>query len=352
MNKLILLATLLIWTATGHVSAQTAEDGVKLALEGKFPEAMAVWEAIGDAISLRNIGGVYISGVLGSQNLEAARDYLERAANMNDAQAMLSLGYIHLNGAGTPADLATAKGWFVRASDLGLPEAKYMVSQLILDRPNSESDVLHAIELLQASANAGFPKSLVKVGDLLRSGTYTEQDVNKALSYYQAAADNGVAEALNTIGDIYLFAELGEADTGKALTAYNRAIEKGVKASMYSAAFLLYSSPDANQNTLSRAYDLAKTAALAWDEQAQLLLGRMYIEGRYISRNMEEAFFWLDLAASAGVFEAHHLRALAATELGSKAVEKLHARARMWFDENHSTPHTHRLLTNNQHRFQ
>ena len=351
MNKLILLATFSLWAFAAHVSAQTAEDGVRLAREGKFQEAITVWEEIGDAISLRNIGGVYISGVLGSEDLETARDYFEQAANLNDAQAMLSLGYIHLSGAGVPKDLATAKGWFVRASDLGLPEAKYMVSQLILDNPHSESDALHAIELLQASAGAGFPKALVRVGDLLRSGTYTEQDVNKALSYYQAAADSGIAEALNTIGDIYLFAELGAANVDKALTSYNKAIEKGVKSSMYSTAFLIYSNPGSNENALSRAYELAKTAALAWDEQAQLLLGRMYIEGRYISRNAEEAFFWLDLAASAGVFEAHHLRALAEMELGPVAAKEIHTRARMWFEENHSTPHTHRLITNNEHRF-
>lgn len=351
MHKFIMLTGFFIWAVSSHVSAQTARDGVELARDGKFQEAIAVWEEIGDAISFRNIGGVYLSGVLGSTDLEAAREYLERAADMGDAQAMLSLGYVYLNGAGTPPDPSKAKSWFMRASNLGSPEAKYMVSKMILDGSVSEADNFHALELLQASADAGFPKALVRVGDLLRSGTYTKRDVNRALSYYRAAADSGLAEALNTIGDIYLFAELGEADIEKALSYYSKASENGVKASMYSMAFLLYSDPDSDQNSLIRAYNLAKTAALSWDEQAQYLLGRMYIEGRYTARNAEEAFFWLDLAASAGVFEAHHLRALVETELGPDLAKTVHTRAQMWFEKNHSTPHDHRLITNNQHIF-
>lgn len=334
------------------VQAQTAADGIKLATEGKLQEALALWEEVGDGPSLSNIGGVYVSGVLGgAPDLEKARGYFERAADLGDAKAMLSLGYLYANGLGVAKDPALAETWFSQAADQSLPEAQFMLARMILDRSATTDEINAALAAMMAAANAGFPGALVAVGDLLRSGTYTDRDVPKAISYFKSAAEAGMVEAWTTLGDIYLFAELGTPDIAQAIVHYRKAAELGSVKAMYSLAYFFYHDPGADDQLRQSAFDLARTAALAWDEQAQLLLGRMYLDDLAVPRDAAQAYFWLDLAASAGVVEAHHLRALAFALIGEAQAEAMHQDARKWFEENHATPHTHRLIGAGTHQF-
>lgn len=331
--------------------AQTAADGTKLATEGKFQDALSMWEEVGDAPSLRNIGGLYVSGVLGQQDLNTARSYFERAADMGDAQAMLSLGYLYANGMSVAKDPVVAEDWFRQAADQSLPEAQFMLARMILDRNADQSEITTALKAMNDAAVAMHPGAMAAVGDLLRTGTYTERDVEKAIGYYKAAGEAGLVEAWTTLGDIYLFAELGAPDIPVAIANYRKGAEMGSAKSMYALAYLFYHDPGADEKLLKTAYDFARTAAFAWDEQAQLLLGQMYMDDRAVPRDDAQAYFWLDLAASAGVIEAHHIRALAYATLGAENAAQIHADARKWFEENHSVPHTHRLIEGNTHNF-
>jgi hypothetical protein len=337
---------------TAPVFAQTTEEGVEAAMEGRFADAKAIWEQSGDAAALRNIGGLYVSGVMGVTDLDLARAYFERSADMGDAQSMLSLGYIYRNGMGVEKNGDLAEGWFAQAANLGLAEAKFMWARTVLDRSGDRSEVEAALGKMNEAAAAGNLLALNSIGDLLRSGTFAEQDVEKALSYYQSAANNGLVEAWNTIGDIYLFAELGAPDIAKAIEAYMTGAENGNTTSMYSLAYLFYNDPGADDQLRQTAFNYAQTAALAWDEQAQLLLGKMFLDGTATTKDDSQAYFWLDLAASAGVVEAHHLRALAYAGIGAELASAVHEQARKWFSENHAVPHTHRLLGAGAHSFQ
>ncbi len=331
--------------------ALSTEDGVAAARDGRFDEARKIWEEVADAAALRNLGGLHLSGVLGQPDFDAARGHFLTAADLGDAQAMLSLGYINARGMGQDKDAATAEVWFAKAAALDQPEGQFMLARTLLDRNRTDAETQDALDMLNLSAGVGYPPALVLVGDLLRSGTYTDQDVGMAVAYYQSAADAGAVDAMTKLGDVHLFAELGAPDIPAAVRHYLRAAENGATDAMYALAFLFYNDTGADQTLLQTAFNHAQTASLGWDERAQLLLGKMYLDGRATRTNYSEAYFWLDLAASAGVVEAHHLRALAHAQIGPEEAEKVHDRARTWFRENHTTPHVHRLLANNEHAF-
>ena len=349
--KRLCLSALLISMMGQASHAQTVAEGIAAAKDGRFSDALTIWKSEGSGEALRNIGGLYLAGVLGSTDLDLARTYFENAAELGDAQAMLSLGYMHLNGMGMGVDAPIAEDWFRKAGDLGLAEARFMWARSVLDRKADDTEINAAIRWLKDAAEAGVPKALTSVGDLLRTGTYTERNVDLAVDYYRRAGALGESTALKTIGDIYLFAELGDPDIPKAIEAYRSAADSGNTDAMYSLAYLFYMDPNSNSDTLTTAFDLAKTAAFSWHEQAQWLLGQMYLSGRGGNSDAEQAYFWLDLAASAGVIEAHHLRALAFSKIGADTAAKLHDKARAWFDNNHSIPHSHRGLGGKQHVF-
>lgn len=331
--------------------AHTADDGLIAAREGRYEDALAIWRASGDAAAFHNIAGLYLTGVLGRPDVRTARTYFERAAEQDFAPAMLSLGHLEQNGLGAPADLVAAEMWFARGAALGSTEAKVAWARAVMGR-NAESAELHkALEYLKAAAEDGDPQALTSIGDLLRTGTFVEKDVRRAILYYEQAAARGAPRSLNAVGDIHLFAELGAPDIPAAVKAYRAAAAAGSTDAMYSLAYLFDNDPAADAQLKTDAYQFAKAAALAWHEYAQLLLGRMYLNGEGVAVDPQQAYFWLVLATSAGIAEAHHVKALAYAQIGAEQAKLVQDRAARWYDENHGVPHTHRLPDVAAHSF-
>jgi len=349
----LILSAGLMFAATLAV-AQSVEEGIEAAKNGDFSEAQSIWRdaaSDGDIVAMRQLGGLHLSGVLGVADLEKAREWFLKSAEGGDAGSNLSLGYIYERGMGVPADTALAETYFARAAEGGSIDGLFKRATLVLARNADQAEVQKAVEDIRTAADQGQPEALATIGDFLRSGTFTAMDPVKAIEYFKQAAQNGHTQSLNTIGDMYLFAEKGAADIPSALVWYERAAAKGQTDAAYSVAYLLYNLPGASDADLRKAFDYASMAALAWNEQAQWLLGQMYLEDIVVPRNDYEAYRWLDLAASAGVIEAHHLRAMAEVALGPEQAAKAHEEAQLWFDQNHGQPHVHRLINNNVHTF-
>lgn len=350
MRKYAFMIVAALTFGADAAAGQSVQDGEQAAMAGQYVEAKDIWETVGDAASLRNLGALYLSGVLGSADYAQALTYFQQAADWGDTQAMLGIGFIYKNGLGVDANNDLAEGWFLRAAEQGLPQGQFMWARSVLDRSATNEETQKALTMMRAAAEVRFPDALASVADLMRTGTYTEQNVPLALEYYRAAAEGGLVDAWNTIGDLHLFAELGAPNIPEAIRNYQIAAQNGSTAAMYSLAYLFYNDPGADDQLLQTAFNYAQSAALVWDEEAQLLLGQMYLEGTATAKNDAQAYFWLDLAASAGVVEAHHLRALAFAGIGAEQAAAIHEEARTWFDENHAVPHTHRLL-NGTHNF-
>lgn len=336
-------------------NAHENSDGVEAARTGNFEQAQMHWEkAAGenDPAAIRNLAGLHMSGVLGEPDLERARALFERGAELGDAGSQLSLGYIYLNGLGVPTDSDRARMYFEAAADAGNIEARFMRSQMAFEDGAQGEDLQKALNDLRAAADANHPPALARVGDLLRTGTYTKQSIQDAIRYHEQAAEFGYIQSANALGEIYLFAETGEVQMVEALQWFEKAASEGSVAAAYSLATVIYANPDASDADLARAFHHAEKAAHAWDESAQLLFGKMFLEGRAVPQDLMQAYRWFDLAASAGVHEAHHYRATVAMRLGPEKSADAHDLARSWFEENHAKPHTHRSVERGQHTFE
>ncbi|WP_062269515.1 tetratricopeptide repeat protein [Endozoicomonas arenosclerae] len=317
-------------------------------------EARKQWEILserGDADASAKLGALYLSGSLGTLDFIKARKYLALGAKV-DVSARLAYGHLLMKGLGGETDLAGAEQVFATASKLGSLEGLYLRAKLVLGRSASELEVRNAVNDIHRAATKGFPPALSTIAELHRTGTFLEKNPQKAVEYYLKAAERGYSEALSNVAEMHLFAELGSADINKAEDFYRKAISKGVKSANYSLAFFLYNKNQNNKASLGESFRIAKIASLAWDERCQYLLGLMYFEGMAVASDHEQAYFWLDLAASAGVFEAHHIRALVARTLSKEQINKVKSRAREWFVANHDRPHGHLFIDSSKHRYQ
>jgi TPR repeat protein len=124
---------------------------------------------------------------------------------------------------------------------------------------------------LLAKANAGYPAAQVSTGEQYAKAAAAESDreqaeadAQQALAWYRKAADQG-----DVRGEIHLAALFRDGakgisrDMGQAAAWYRKAAEQG-------------------------------------DAGAQGALGMLYTLGQGVARDDIEAYFWLDLAASAG----------------------------------------------------
>lgn len=349
----IALGTLLTLGASKVVYAQDAYVQ-QLLQQGDFEAVARIWEdgvANGDPAHMRDLAKLHYSGAIRNADPLYAIELLKTALEYGNLAASLDLGLIYKNGIGLPADKVKAETYFEVAYEAGNNEAAYLYAQLIMSRAASDDEIGRALEALRRSSMVGYGPSLSAVADLMRTGTYVPQNLQMALDYYEKAGQNQYYEGYNSIADMYAFAELGHADLEAAREWYAKAATYGVVAANYSLALILYADPNASDADLSLAFEYAKVAAHAWNEGAQTLLGRMYLEDRAVPLDPYEAYIWLDLAASASVHEALHLRAIASRLIGVNQSEEAHAAASEWFTQNHSTPHIHRLLTDNFHSF-
>lgn len=335
-----------------HAIARAETDTTKPTLE-QLVQARKQWtqqSLDGDAHASAKLGALYLSGSLGSPDYVKARTYLKHGATV-DLSSLLAYGHLLMHGLGGEVDTATAEEYFKEAASQDSMEGLYLHSKLVLSRKITEVEITSAVKNIYQAAQKGFPPALATMGEFYRTGTFVNLDPAQAIEYYQQAANGGYTEALATIAEMYLFAELEEADIQQAKVMYRQALSEGVKSASYSLAFLLYNQGSLDPDSLNEAFRTAEIAAYAWDERCQYLLGLMYYEGKAIDQDMEKAYFWLDIAASAGVFESHHIRALATDSLTTEQIQSVKLRAKKWFNDNHDRPHKHIFIDNAIHRY-
>lgn len=353
--RLIVTALALALPLSG-AAAQTVVEAQAAAKAGDFATAETILTILTDQedpAAMRELARLHLSGQAAKPDLAVARDLLVQASDQGNAAASLDLGYMLLEGLGGPADPVAARESFglAASADPENLDARFMWAKTTLFTNQSPDDVRKAMAEVQFAAAKKFGPALALVGDFYMSGTFVTRDPKRAMSRYQEAYANGHLPSAMVVADLFAFGELGAVDVDAAIKWYARAASDGSTKAAYAAASQIYMDPQSTDENLKLAFTFANSAALAWNEDAQLLLGRMYLDGRAVARDPYEAFKWLDLAATSAVLDAHYLRAIAARDIGPEQSAQARNEARAWFEANHATPHTHRLMSGVDHTF-
>lgn len=343
---IVLAMSIVLLSFSYSVKSQQPSVGQLLELR----DQLTVMAKEGDTSASAQLGAMYLSGALGVPDYLKARKYLKEGS-VTDISARLAYAHMLMNGMGGPAELLEAESEFKQAAEDGSLEGLFLSAKLALSRGVNGEKQKQAVEAMIHASRQGFPPAISALGEFYRTGTFFPMQPEKALEHFMIAAERGFFESYVYAAEMHLFAELPVTSIEESIGLYRQAVAKGVKTAYYPLAFLRYNQKQ-DEEAQQEAYKLAQLAAYAWDERSQYLLGLMLFEGQAVKQDLKEAYFWLDLAASAGVYESHHIRALVEDGLDAASVKATKARAKEWFDNNHSTPHKHLFIENSKHLYQ
>lgn len=136
------------------------------------------------------------------QQMEEARVWMEKAANLGSAQGMFNMGVFYRDGLGGPRDAEKALAWFEKAQAGGWKGADKQVANLratlagkdALAAANAAQEAKRYAEargLYEKAADAGSVEAMRKLGDIYSKGIAVIKDDDAALTWYERAAAAG-----------------------------------------------------------------------------------------------------------------------------------------------------------------
>ena len=217
----------------------------------------------GEAWAQTKLGKTYVTEARDAESLRQGVDYLQRAAEQNDAEAIYLLATMTAAGSGVPQSDVEAFLQMKRAADLGFAEAQFAL------------------------------------GTMYFEGTGTAPDQVAALASFRRAAESGNKEGMYAAGDLMLSQPDPEM-RNEGLALINRAIESGhIWATLFLATAYGRGSIGLPKDE-AKAEALLRPPAERGDADCQMVLASLYKFGDMFADRRDEAELWLQRAADQG----------------------------------------------------
>ena len=184
----------------------------------------------------------------------------EGVAHKGDVDAKYDVGVANFVARGTAENHEQAATWFQRAADRGHAGAHYYLGYMYAAGVGREADAAKSTEHYLQAAELGHADAQYLIGSRYANGDGLPRDGKEAAKWMSRAADRGVPAAQFYMGQLQ---ELGQ---------------PGVRPDPV-AAMRLY-----------------RAAAGQGHIPAQNRLGELYLAGRGVGRDLEEAYLWFSLA--------------------------------------------------------
>lgn len=235
------------------------------------------------------------------RDLAGARHWMEQAALQNDAGAQFNLAQLYSeNLEGVTSDLDKARHWLLKAADNHYSKAQFNLATQYMDGKLFPRDIEKAFQWYLKAADQGDAAAQFNVGLMYSEGQGIEKDQKAAVQWYKKAADQKEPGALYNLGISYYFGNLLEQDREKG----QQLIEQAAHLDNPAAQYLMGHFFDQGDESFSRDSNKALTWYRASAEQgyleAQYSLAVMLANGMGTDKNIQEAAFWLLLAAEQG----------------------------------------------------
>ena len=236
----------------------------------------------------------YEEGV--ERDLDKAFEYIKKSAELGDERAYYWLGYMCFHGEGTEENDKEAIKWLTKSADLGVCYAQEMLGELYIEGKEKGIDIEenkeYGLELLlkvienindEDSILGVRAKAIEKVETLAYNGE--KYVVDKLKELVDAGKDPiGVYSCI--LGLCYQYEYGVEKDLKKGFELLKSSVELGFQG----ASFRLgqaYFYGDGTEVNEEKGMELYKAVA-DWDEDAQYVLGMLYLEGKENGVDIEE----------------------------------------------------------------
>ncbi len=241
------------------------------------------------------------------RDLEASASWAQRAAEAGHAKARFLHAIQLLLAHGTKGDskagfdtLILASPALEKAAGQGDPQALYFTAQLYIwgyhPANQFKQDLKLAHQRMTAAAEQGNIEATYRLGlEIYQNSTHNPANTAaRAAKWLRQAAQAGHPYAAHLLGEMHLKDDLGPADAQKAGRWLKQAAESGLAQSQQLYGNLL-AGKALGQPDRKAALKWFQIAANQGYGPAQQILAWIYLEGKDVEKNLEQASVWLTL---------------------------------------------------------
>jgi TPR repeat protein len=287
------------------------------AFAAELDELTKLGEA-GDPTAQSQLGYYYLNGIKTEKNIEAAKRWLQRAAEQGDIDAAYDLGVLFE----TERNYLLAARYY-KSAEID-PFAKLRLAHLYSQGLGAARDINAAAELITAAAESGEAEALYQAGLLYLDGEAVPKDNNRALELFLEAAYRLYPPAFTQVGRFYEEGIVTARDNLTAEIYYQKAFEAGDIDGTYLLAELLERRQD-----FEKAVIYYTKAADSGDVRSAAKLGRLFENGIGVERDYTRAAaFYAKSVGTDGGFSENRLGAFYRNGLGVQIDPEA---AREWF---------------------
>lgn len=244
------------------------------------------------------VGDLYSNGQGGlPKDPRKALEYYKRAADQGYAVAQVREGFLYATGApGVPQDAAKAAALYRVAADQGNSDGMNDLGLCYEHGLGLPQDAAKAAALYRAGADRGNTTAMYNLSLLYRSGRGVPQDPAQSLAWLRKAAGLGLAGAATILGQMYQFGTDGVPRSGEtAAFWYLKAADVDDAWGEYDIG-LCYSEGSCERQDFRQAYTWIRKAAEQNLREAQCAMALIYLSGRGVAADRQEARSWFDRA--------------------------------------------------------
>ena len=281
-----------------------------------------------DAHAQTELGTMYKNSTGVEPSDEKALKPYQKAAEQGDADAQYHLGFMYQYGRGVERSYEKAREWYLKAAEQGLAHAQYNLGRMYQYGRGVERSYEKAAEWFLKAAEQGFARAQYSLGCMYDKGAGVEQSDEKAVKWYQKAAKQGLARAQNNLGSMYKNGRGVERSYEKAVEWFLKAEEQGL-ADAQNNLGVMYKNGRGVEQSYKKAVEWFLKAAEQGNASAQNNLGVMYHNGTGVEQSDEKAVKWYQKAAKQGLARAQNN--LGSMYKNGRGVERSYEKAVEWF---------------------
>lgn len=254
--------------------------------------------------TMEALGSTYLNDERLPNRLKTGLMWLEKAANLGSIDTQNSLGWLYeypeysSEGLNLKQDITKAVYWYKKAAENNDIFSMYSLANLLGDE-NQEKvyNIQKANSWYKKAADLDYDSSQYQYGLNAFNGNGMEKNIDEGLKYLRLAGHNNNYLAQEALGIIYCSGLNIEKDTQVGWYWLDKLINN--KDSFAKSSVVDLAEKHLAKNTLF-SMDLYKKAALKGNAIAQNNLGVIYLNGKIVTQDINEAIRWLNMAISNG----------------------------------------------------
>lgn len=157
--------------------------------------------AVGSDEAMFALGGLYLDGDYGADNVASGAALLKQAAGLENTDAMVWLAHLHSVGTHVDLDLDAAADYYRRACSLGDTRARLQYARFLLIHSEQREFDPDAVEWLKQDAKLDEPEAMLLLGNLYARGVGVSTSYRRSLRWFKDAVSNAPDDA-NIVNEV------------------------------------------------------------------------------------------------------------------------------------------------------